>query len=391
MKKKILILGGGFGGVYVTKYLLKKGFQITLINDKNYFLFTPLLVAATAGTLNKDDIIFDYLDFFNNKKITFIKDNIKKIDTEKKEIILENNYSETYDYLVIATGSKTNYYGIKEEKYTYPLKNIIDANNIKRKIISLCSSNKHEILNINIVGAGPTGIELSIELEDLICEIEKNLKKKIKRKINLINATPNILPQLKKKNQKYVKNSLKKDNINLILSAQVSQIKENSIIINNQEMPSSITIWTAGVKPNTQMINKNYLDKNQKIIINDYLQIDSKKEIFALGDIITHLEYRFPPLAQTATKQARIVSQNIINLIEKKPLKKYKLKLKGVLISLGKKNAIGEIKNITLKSHFGWFIYRTIYLFKMPGNLNKLKIIFTWTIYLFKKKNLVED
>lgn len=391
MNKKILILGGGFAGVYIAKDLLKKGQNVTLINNKNYFLFTPLLVSAAMGVLNLSDIIFDYLSFYKNKKFIFIRDEIEKINFEKNEIKLKNNSNENYDYLIIATGSTTNYYNLKGREFTYSLKTIQDARNIKKKIIELTSSNKKDNLNINIVGAGPTGIELSLEISDLIKQIQKEKDDKISCQINLINSGDNILPQLKEKNQKYVKQIIKKNNINLILNANVEQIMSENIKYNNKIECSSMTIWTAGVKPNTKIIDKKYLDQRNKIIVNKYLQLNLHKNVFALGDVMTQLEQRIPPLAQTATKQAEIVAKNILNKINNKPLIEYKLKLKGVFISLGNKKAVGEIGNLSFKSNFAWFIWRTIYLFKMPGISNKLKIMFTWTINIFSKKNLIEE
>lgn len=305
---------------------------------------------------------------------------------------MNNDSKIKYNYLVLATGSTSNYYGIEEEKYTYPLKTSKDAINIKQKIIELTSNIKNEKIDINIIGAGPTGIELSLEIKDILVQIEKRKKEKINYNINLINATNSILPQLKEKNQNYVKNILKKEKIKLILSASVKKINKNSIEYNQTTLNSSITIWTAGVKPNTTIIEDRYLDKNKRIIVNEYLQIPTLNKVFALGDIITQLEQRIPPLAQTATKQAQVIAQNINRTKNNnKKLIKYIVSLKGVFISLGSKKAIGEIKNLTIKGRLGWFIYRTIYLTKMPGTVNKIKIMFSWTINLFSKKDLVEE
>lgn len=405
MKKNVLIVGGGFGGIYAANYLLKKGFKVTLFNEKNYFVFTPLLVGVVSGTLNSQDIIFDYLSFFKNKNFKFVRDKIEKVDFEKKQIIDNNKNKFDYDYLILSTGSETNFFGAKGAKEnTLVIKNVDDAIKIKQKIIENLCFCRNDDLNINVIGAGPTGIELALEIRQFTNLILKRKSIRIhdfKVNINLINAMPNILPQLKEKNVDYVKSILKKFNINLILSSPVIKVEENKVFLKNKELNSGITIWAGGIQTRVSFIDKKYLDSRNNILVEDTFQIKTKSREFALGDIIGIENKNIPKLAQTAIAQGRVVGENIVRLERSNAMRngmgdeiylmKYKMKLKGVFISLGTGYAVGEAFGMNFRGKFGWFVWRTIYLTKMPGITNKIKIAFTWTIDLFVKKNLVEN
>jgi NADH dehydrogenase len=405
--KKIVILGGGFGGIYTLKNLLKEfknnsQVEITLINNKNYFLFTPLLHEAATGAISIDNTIEPIREIFTCANFNFIHDEILKIDLNNKEIYT-NIKKINYDYLVISTGSKPNFYDIKNaEKYTFTLKNLDDVIKLKNHLIhmveksSLDESNIEEKLTFLIIGAGPTGIELAFDMYDLFYKTFNRLYKEelIKKiKIILIESNKNILTQFNPKIQKIVENKIKKTGINLMLEKKVLKIENNAVYLdNNEKIKTQTIIWSAGIGPNIPEIIGNILYEKNRIVVNEYLQVPNFKEVFSIGDCayIKTENNVVPQLAQAAVQEAKIAALNIKNLIYNKPLLKFKFKPSGYLISMGRFNAIGEIKNFVISGFFVWILWKLVYIYKMISVRDKFKTFLDWLINLFLPRDTSE-
>lgn len=388
MKSPIVIVGGGFGGVYTTKRLLKAGLPVLLISEHNYFTFTPLLHEVAAGSLTSTDILFEYSDFFDSKHFRFVRGHVDKIDFEKHHVqIGKTTYR--YQYLVIATGSTTNFYSIRGTEHCHTLETVEDALRIKRHVLELAQGTKQRVC-LNVIGGGPTGIELILELKDLLDAL-KTFNLDLDVHLRLINATDTLLRPFSSRIQQYALKSLKRNNIEVILGATAKKLTSSTVKTTVGDFDTNLTILTAGVMPRTQCA-KDVLDKSTHIDVNEHLQVNGYKNIFALGDIIAMGETRIPQLAQTATQEACVVAENIKRLYKKrKNLLSYHVNLKGMLISLGTHNGAGDLFGITLKGFPAWWIWRTVYLFKIPGLTNKLRVAFSWTLGLFSGKDLVEQ
>lgn len=389
MKKKVIIVGGGFGGVYTTKNLLRFGFEVILINDHNYFTFSPLLHEVATGGLDVPDIIFEYESFFRSDNFSFIRGRARDVNFENKSVLVDD-LSLQADFLVIATGSKTRKRGIEGAQYAIELKTIDDAKHIKKNIIELVQGTKRDI-TISVIGAGPTGVELVLEIGQFINRLN-DLISNVSCKLRLINNTETILGNFSTKIQNYALDTLKKSGVEVCNSTNVVSIHSDYIVINNnRQLKSDMTILVAGVTPNAKCIDQKILHSSGHIQVNKFLQVTNYKNVFALGDVVTSDNVRFPKLAQVATNQADIVAMNINNITKHKSLVPFDLHLKGLLISLGRNKGAGDIFGITVTGFIAWFIWRTVYLFKTPGIANKLKVAFSWTLHLFTKRSLVED
>lgn len=386
-KKEVFVVGGGFAGIYTCLYLLqsdiKDSITINLISKHNYFLFTPLLHEVATGGLNKNLITTPIREILKAKNIRIHIDEITNIDLTKNSITSTTN-SYNYDYLVLATGSKTNYYNVSGAKEnSIGLKELKDGEKVKNKILDLFECK--EKFTIAIVGGGPTGIELAVEIKQYVDELEKIYNKQIKNvSINLITQDDALVKRYPKKIQKQTLNFVRGLGISVFLNSEVKKVGENTITYNDKRIESDLILWAAGVVPNIPNISSDVVKGDTGCLICDkYLRLHNYQNVYAGGDIVDG----YPMLAQTATKHAKVIAQNIANHIQNKALVKENVKIVGTLLSLGQKNAVGQIFNFSLYGMWVWFLWRTVYLFKTPMFSKKVRIAVNWTLSLFTHRD----
>ena len=398
---KVVILGSGFAGVNVYQYLHKlvHGFGVSfyMVSDVNYFQFTPLLHEVASGLLRPEDIISPIRENINCCVGDFILDKVVSIDVNARIVKLEHT-SINFDYLVIATGASTNYRGIEGAKeYSYPLKTIDDAAELKNKVIALFegreeSSSDSEI-SIIVVGGGPTGIEIATELSDLtdnLAPLYKSIKKE-NIKISIFNATENFLNGFPDVLKKSVKNAFKKGRISLRLDAAVQKVEEATLVLKSGESAHfDLLIWAGGVLPNTPEMNLPSFDITKRITVTDYLNLEGYEHIFAIGDVSDIKDHPVPQLAQVAIDEAKVCAYNILQSIEGKPLVKYRNSLKGFLLSLGRFNAASEVGSILFLGFTAWVLWKFFYLSMMFGKGSKIKILFDWFFDAFESRDLLK-
>lgn len=399
--KKIVIVGGGFGGIYTLKNLKKCleetncNLDITLISKENFFTFAPMLHEVATGGLDQNNIVEPIRQITGNK-LEFVRDLVREINLKTKEVITKDNKFE-YDYLVLATGAETNYFGNDNaKKYTMPLKSIEDSQNIKNKIIEIFedlakykqrdSDGENNKVNLCVVGGGPTGIELVAELAELAKEtILPNFPNVSQNDIEIHLITGGlVLAGFSDKSKDYAINYLKSLGIK-VHSDLVADVTPNELIFSNgNKLEQNLTVWAAGVKANLPEINPKLDLEKGRIPVKNTLQLNGYDNVFALGDIANG----WPMLAYTATRQAKIVSRNIISHIKNEELSKFDFVPKIRLISLGQRNGLGEIGNFVIKGRIVWFIWRTVYLSKIISSKKKVKIALNWTFNLFASRDI---
>ena len=396
-KIKIVIIGGGFGGVYSARHLYKlfgNKAEITLINKTNYFLFTPLLHEVATGGLTPQSVIESLREIFRGTSIKCIEDTVIEINKENKTVKTPNSLF-NYDYLIISAGAETNYFGIPgAQENSFTLKSLNDAIILRNHIIetfeNAIKNNNKDALTFAIVGAGATGVELATELAEYVkgtlCSYYKNsIVAKDEIKISIITNAPEILTVFPEKMREIAKNALIKNNINIINNATVIKVDNELITFaDSTTLKAHTIIWVAGVKPSISIINGIDIGPKGRMEINEYLQNINNEYIFGLGDA----SGTFPMLAQIAVQQAKTVAYNIYAHIGNLKLDKFETKIKGLLISLGQWNASGNFKNITLSGPIMWFIWRTIYLFNFNSWKRRLEIAVEWTINLFYPRDI---
>ena len=399
--KHIVIVGGGFAGVFAARGLLKRSdVKVTLISKKNYFLFFPMLHEVATGGLSGHNLAEPYRNLLHGENFDFVKDEVTDIDFKKKSVRCKNCVHK-YDYLVMCTGSMTNFFGTKgAEEHCFTLKSLEDAFRLKNHVIRmveaafLAKDEKEHLTSVAIVGAGPTGVELSIEMQEFLEQMCKsNARFKGHPKVYLIQRGDRVIPQIPLL-QKEAEKRLHKHNIHVLTNSAVTEVQRGKVIVEGgKSIDAATIIWTAGVKPRLiQTVPDVAGGKTFKV--NEFLQIPEYKDVFVIGDCSSYTQNGekspIPALAQTASEEGKHVSKNLGRLLDKKELIPFKFNLKGQFITLGKGYGAGFIGKIKLRGFFAWWLNRTIYLFKIFGTGNKLKTAWEWTLNLFTKRDACE-
>lgn len=405
---KILIAGNGFGGVYTLKRLHKffhknPQVELSLVGEKNYFLFTPLLHEVATGSISPENIIEPIRKVLKCCLKQFYSGKIEIVNTNTKTVKVGNIFI-PYDYLILAPGAETNFYNVPgAEKYSFTLKSIDDAIKIKNNCIAVMDRASHiedkvlreQMLKFVVVGGGPTGVELAAELQELVKESFKRYypKEIIKdTSVVLIQKGPELLSQFGEKVRIKSLEVLRKKGVKVLLKTRVKEVTESYVELeDNTKIMTNTTIWVGGVKP----IDLNFdlpvvKSSDGRLVVNKYLEIKNYKNIFAIGDVAAFEEKGsfLPMLAQVAEKEARALAKNIKLLIGGKKPKPFSYHNTGNLVSLGQWMAIGEISNFVFWGHITWWIWRTVYLSKLLSWEKKMEVVFDWTINLFSARDI---
>jgi NADH dehydrogenase len=409
---KILIIGNGFGGTYALKRLHKffhkdRNVELSIIGDKNYFLFTPLLHEVATGGINPENIIEPIRKVLGCCLKNFYLGTAELINTTDCTVSVGENII-PYDYLVLAPGAQTNFYNIPgAEKYSFPLKTIRDAIKIKNQTITMIEKASHsndsferkKMLRFVIVGGGPTGVELAAELQELIYENFSHYYSKDiiqDSSVVLIQRESQLMMQFGPKMRQKSLEILKKKGVDVMLNMSVTEVGDSYVTIlsektGGKKLETETVIWSAGIKPN--ILNFDIVPERSpdgRLIVNEYLQLKDHKEIFAIGDIALFktATTALPALAQVAEKEARHVAQNIQFAIRGKQLKPFSFSQHVSLVSLGQWAAIGEVFNFTFWGGITWWIWRTVYLSKLISFRKKLRVALDWTIDTFSARDI---
>ncbi len=410
-KTKIVIIGGGFGGVYTYKYLHEifhkdRSIELVMVSAQNYFMFTPLLHEVATGAQPQNNIVEplrNQLCCLSDLYVT----RAETLDPEKK-IIHTTCGDITYDYVVLALGATSNFFGTKgTDKYVHTLKSLEDALALKKKIIQNIEQASHlstkkerePYLNFVVVGGGPTGVELAAEMADMLYHSIMPLydKKLLQEELNitLIQADKDILPMYKEPLRKKAYTVLTKHGVTVLRSTMVKEITKDAVLYDTKKITTNTVIWTAGVAPNTIETTQNIARTKQgHILTNEFLHSQTDEYVYALGDSASFTnpgaERPIPATAQAAVAQAEYVALNIARSIKKQALKPFVYHEKGALVSLGRWNAGATIFGITFSGKLAWWIWRTVYLFKLLSWQKKVKVALDWTIHLFSKRDISE-
>lgn len=411
--KRIIILGGGFGGVYTAKYLLRKlrnrkDVEIILINRTNYFLFTPMLHEVATGGLNRHHIVEPIRSILDHKhkNFRFVKCEIEKIDFSKRKLYSKHGELQ-YDILILAIGSRANFFNVPgTEQHALCLKSIEDANRIRNTIIeNLEMAAKFQerkdispYLTFMVIGGGPTGVEVIGEVEEFVQQmVEKNYRELSgkKPKFYLIQSGEKIIPFMHAMCIGKAMEQLEKKKVRVLLNTVAKEMKEGEVILEQhgkkQTIKANTIIWAAGILPNKISTVPGVTNKTGHYEVDEYLQVKNLKSVYAIGDCAHAYNpgetKPIPALAQAAIIQAKVVAKNIAAALAGKKQKPFSFKPKGLLVSVGKGYGVAEIGKIKFKGFFAWWLMRTIYLFKLVGRANKFKVAYEWTILLFSDRD----
>jgi len=401
-RKKIVIVGGGFAGIQLVEHLDEDLFEVLLIDKLNHHQFQPLFYQVATSQLEPSSISFPFRKIFQNRKNMQIRmAEVISVDPLANDINTSIG-SYNYDYLVLATGCKTNFFGNQSlEKNTFSLKTTYDAIKIRNTILqsfedllSIDENEKEYLLNIVIVGAGPTGVELA----GAFAEIKRNILPKDyplidfkNLKIILLEGSGHTLNSMSNMARNTSEKYLKSLGVTVKTNVLVTDYDGKTITLNNGEtIKSKRLIWAAGVTGNIiKGINKEVIVLNGRMIVDRYNLVKGYSNIYAIGDI-AYMETPaypkgHPQVANVAINQARNLSKNLKLLLKNKPLREYEYSNKGSMATIGKNKAVVDLPFIRFQGYFAWFVWMFLHLMLILSIRNKLFVFFNWAINYFTK------
>lgn len=395
--KKVVIIGGGFGGLTAAKELKNANLDITLIDKTNHHLFQPLLYQVATAALSPADVAAPIRAILNKQKnVRVIMGEVSRIDTSAKKVFLNGDVFD-YDYLIVAVGSRHSYFGNDAwEKFAPGLKTINDALKLREKI--LLSFEKAERLDdekeINkyltfvIVGGGPTGVELAGAIAEIARKTMLKDFRKIdpaKTKIILVEALDRLLTAFDQQLSAKAKKSLEELGVTVLLNKRVVDINERGVQIENEMIETPNVIWAAGnTIPSIVHSLDSETDRAGRVIVEKDCSIKNHPEVFVIGDAALFIENEkpLPGIAPVAIQQGRYAAKIISDEIPKEERKPFKYFDKGILATIGKAKAVMQIGGIKASGWFAWIAWVFVHILYLIGFRNRYKVLAEW-IWLY--------
>lgn len=421
-KQRVVIVGGGFAGLYTAMDLDRTlghhpDLEILLIDRNNYFLFPPLLPSAATGTVESRQVTFPFRRILETTNIIFHMATVEKIDPQKRLVYTTATADSKvarevgYDYLVLCPGSTTQTFGTPgvTENAMF-MRELADAMAVRDRVIgffeqaaTLSSREaKEELLRFVIVGAGPTGIEVATELHDLIYHVLLNRYPEVDASlvdIVVVQSGDQILPGWDSGVVGLAQRQLATLRIRLILNARVAAVGPDTVVLKaggeSQTLRSRTCIWCAGVQPSPLLKHVGLtLDRSGRAAINDDLRAVGQERVFVLGDSAYLLDKKtsrpLPPLGQVAFQQGPHAARNLVRLLQGRPTQPFRYFDFGALVSVGEHYAAVRLVGINLSGFLGWLVWRALYLMKLVGISNKIRVLLDWTLDLLIERSITQ-
>lgn len=403
--QRIVILGGGFGGLFTAYHLeklakSKDGVEIILINRDNYFVYQPMLSEVVGGSVGILDTVSNLKSLLKKTKI-FVRD-IESIDLENKIVYLTPRFSHShepiqFDYLVFGLGTVTDFKGMPGlHEHAIGFKNLADSLNIRNRIIEIVEDAantenpilKRELLTIVVGGGGFSGTEVVAEVNDFVRRIAKKYDSISQDDIRvvMVHSKDRLMDrELSPTLSHYAEKILKKRGVEIIFNTQlVAASQQEAVLSDGMRIKAKTIISTVPSSPNPLIVNLNIPQEKGKIVCLDTMQVVDHPNLFAIGDCakIPMKDGTFcPPTAQFAIREAKVLAYNLMGAIKGFEQKKFYYKALGMMGALGHHSAVGEFfGKIKISGFFAWLVWRAVYWVKLPGLDRKLKVLFSWIL-----------
>jgi NADH:ubiquinone reductase (non-electrogenic) len=394
MKKKLVVLGSGFGAFSCLKEIDPDHYDVKIVSPRNHFLYTPLLASTTVGTIEFRSIIEPIR---NIKNVEYLQAYCYKIDDKNKKVFCEDadtkkRFELDYDILVSSVGEVTNTYNIEGvDEYAYFLREVADARRIRIKVIDsfenasipgITDEERKSYLRFVVCGGGPTGVEFAAELHDFIEEDVSrkypNLEKNIE--VILIEAGDKLLNTFDEKLSEYTMKIFKRQKINVRINSYITKVTEKEIYVNDgTHFEYGLLVWAAG-NTGTALIKESGLPKNKrhKLIIDHYLKVSGHDDIYAMGDSAEIPDEAFPVTAQVAQRQGKYLGKSLNKLAKGKKIAPFKYKDLGMLAYIGSHKALANTGPYKASGFVTWLFWRSVYITKLVSFKNKVLVLFDW-------------
>ena len=393
-KHRVVILGSGFAGFRLAREIDYRYFDVTLVSPKNFFLFTPLLASTTVGTIEFRSIIEPVRT--RNPKLHYFQATALDIDTNTNTVRCAHpntgeEFSVEYDTLAIGVGVQTNTFGVAGvDKHCLFLKTLADARKIRQQLMSclelasiptIPEEERKRLLQVVIVGGGPTGVECAAEIHDFVVQDLKHYYPEIVKdlKITVIEATNSILSSFDEALSSYTAKQFRSRNIELLTGATVERIRAGEAVLSNQSViPFGLAIWTAGIGPLPFIKQLPFAkDSKGRLRTDKYLQLVEHDNIYGLGDCAAIDDVPLSSTAQVAEQQGKHLAKHLMRLIKGKEAKPFSYFHKGMLAYVGGGKALAD-GPVKMSGFLTWIAWRSIYLTKLVSLKNRILVLFDW-------------
>ncbi|HMF12710.1 MAG TPA: NAD(P)/FAD-dependent oxidoreductase [Gemmataceae bacterium] len=389
--KRILILGGGFAGLYTAMQLegtlaRDPDVEVTLVNRENFFLFTPMLHEVAASDLDLTTIVNPARKML--KRVNFFAGNVESIDLPRKQVVVSHGFdhhhhSLEYDHLVVGLGSITNFYNLPGlEQRALTMKSLGDAMTLRNHLIahleeadSECCAVKHPLLTFLVAGGGFAGVETVAGLNDFVRDALPSYPHLTERMLRVVLVHPGavILPELGEKLGAYAQKKLAGRGVEIRVNTKVEAVSERGVSLSDGTMIETNTlVWTAGTSPNPLLQGLECKKERGRLVVNDYMEVADWPGVWALGDCAAVPDRTTgktcPPTAQHALRQGKVLAGNIAAAIRGGEKKPFVFSTIGQLAAIGKRTGVANILGVNFSGFIAWWLWRTIYLASCLGS-----------------------
>jgi NADH dehydrogenase len=412
-RTRIVILGGGFGGIYAALRFEKAlasdpTLEVTLVSRENFFLFTPMLHEVAASDLDMTDIVSPIRTLV--RRVKFVQGEVEAINLEARQIVVSHGsdahrHEYEYEHLVIALGAITNFYnlpGVEERAVT--MKSLGDAIALRNRLIECleeadpeCCRVKAPLLTFVVAGGGFAGVETVAAVNDFVreaLEFYPNLSE-AQLRVVLVHDGSVILPELGERLGTYAQKKLIERKVEIRVNAKIAGMSETGVKLGDGTViPAKTLVWTAGTAPNPLLASLPCQKERGRIVANAYLEVRGWPGVWALGDCAvvpdSHTGTPYPPTAQHALRQGRVVAENILAAIRGGQKQPFAFKTIGLLASIGRRTGVAQILGVNFSGFIAWWLWRTIYLSKLPRFEKKVRVALDWMLDVVFSKDLVQ-
>jgi NADH dehydrogenase len=388
-KPRVVILGGGFGGLTAAR-ALHKAADVTVVDRHNYQTFLPLLYQVSTAGLAADHVAYPIRGALRKTPVKFRMGSPISIDHKNKEVKLDSSEILKFDHLIVALGSVSADFGIPGVKeFTLGMKTVSEALTIRAEIMrrfeDLCRFEDDTKLSITVVGGGPTGVEMAGAIAELIRGPLKSDQANAAANINitLIEAGPRLLPPFAPSLSARTKKDLEKLGVKVLLNAAVQEVEHRKIKLKDgTTISSEITIWAAGVKGSDAMGQLNLPTVANRVAVDPTMQVKNYPNVWALGDIAAAIGKdgnTLPMVAPVAIQQGKFIAKQIMRISKNQKLENFKYLDKGSMATIGRNKAVVQVKSLKISGAIAWLIWLWLHLFYLLGGRNKIGTMADWT------------
>lgn len=400
--KRVVIVGGGFGGLKLANALRKSGMQVVLVDKNNFHQFPPLIYQVASSGIEPSSISFPFRKIFRKRKNFYFRmAEARSIFPDKK--ILQTSIGKIeYDYLVFAAGTTTNFFGNKHlEEEAMPMKTLPEAmglrnallSNLERSITCATEQERNELQNIVIVGGGATGVEIAgvlSEMKKYVLPADYPDMDSSQLNIFLIEAAGRLLGGMSPESSAAAEQFLRNMGVNVCLHKKVTDYRDHKVIFEDgMEIPTRTFIWVSGVKA-VGIGNMPFecMGRGGRLKVDAYNRVEGLQDVFAIGDqcIMTadkDYPYGHPQLAQVAIQQGKLLAENLKRIEKKKPLKPFHYKNLGSMATVGRNRAVAEFKKVKTQGWIAWILWLVVHLRSILGVRNRISVMLNWMYNYF--------